>query len=165
MFSIKDIVELAKQIEKNAAMIYARAASRTSDPVLVNTLKCLVEDERRHARRFAELIKAIPDAEGPPQLEEMGRALMRDVIGEQSFSLGDADFAKLANREDLLSLAIGFTMDKQKFYRLLQSFAADEDAFNTIEAIISEESDHIEHLKQLRDCQRKEKLPSKCALC
>ena len=92
------------------------------------------------------MIKAIPDAEGPPQLEEMGRALMRDVIGEQSFSLGDADFAKLANREDLLSLAVGFTMDKQKFYRLLQSFAADEDALNTIETIIAEESDHIDYL-------------------
>ena len=165
MFSLRDIIDMARQIEENAAAIYARAVSTTTDPLLVETLRCLIGDERRHARRFGELIDTIPDAEGPPQLEEFGRALMRDVIGEQSFSLGDADFEKLVNPEDLLALAVGFEMDKQKFYRLLQSFAADQAAFNILETIISEESDHIEHLKQLLDCQQKEKIPAKCALC
>ena len=58
-------------------------------------------------------------------LEELGRALMRNAIGEQSFSLADADFEEPALPEDLLALAVEFEMDKQKFYRLLQSFAAE----------------------------------------
>ena len=92
---------------------------------MAETLRCLIEGERRHARQLGEWIKTISDAEGPPQLEELGQALMRDAIGEQSFSLANADFEELALPEDLLALAVEFEMDKQKFYRLLQSFAAE----------------------------------------
>ena len=162
---MKDVIELARQIEENAAAIYTRAASRNADPVLAAILKCLIEDEKRHARRFGELMETIPAAEGPPELEALGRALMRDVIGDRSFSLGEANFGKLGRPEELLALAIKFEFDKKAFYHLLQSFAADDAAFNTLETIISEETSHIERLQQLLECRRNHKTPGRCALC
>ena len=165
MFSMKDIIVLAIRIEKNAAAIYTRASAQTADPALAATLQCLVEDEKRHARQLSELMNTIQDSADSHQLEELGQSLMQDVIGEQGFSLSEADFEHLKLPEDLLALAAGFEQDKQKFYHLLQSFAADDAAANLLETIILEESRHLEHLQQLMDCKRKEKTPSGCALC
>lgn len=165
MFSKKDIFVLAVKIEENAAAVYAKAADDTEDADLTAMLLCLIRDEKRHARRFYELLKRSPKIEGPPQLEQLGQALIRDVIGKRSFSLGEANFGKIDQPEELLTLAVDFERDKINFYRLLQSFAADEAAFNALEAIISEEADHIEHLRQMLACRKEKRIAAECAMC
>ena len=164
MFTMGDIIDMAVQIEKNAAAVYADAADRVEDPDLANTLHCLVADKKRHAARFRKISTNLPESTGASDLEKLGRAMLKDVIGEQSFSLSEANFWQIKQPEDLLAVAVYFEADKQAFYRILQSFVADDRSNSFLESIIAEESDHIKHLQRAIECRR-QKPADRCSLC
>ena len=81
----------------------------------------------------------------------MGKALLSDVLGSQSFSLEDSKFTKIRQLEELLSLAIEFEKDKVMFYNLLRSFIADKDTLDYLDSIIREENEQIRQLQVFLD--------------
>ena len=81
----------------------------------------------------------------------MGKSILSDVLGRQSFSLREADFSEMSQLEDLISLAVEFEKDKVIFYKMLRPFIEDEETLDFLENIISEETNHIRELKRLMD--------------
>ena len=148
MFTVKDISELAVQLEKNGQQVYLEAVGKVRDPGLASTLQWLAEDEKRHAEWFADLAATEPDGEVSRELEEMGRAMMKDALANQSFSLAETDFAGLRSTRDLIEVAVEFERDTVLFYTMLRGFVKKEGALRRLDAIIEEEEKHIRKLRE-----------------
>ncbi len=148
MFLIEDIIDLAIQIERNAEKVYRKAQKNTSTPELVSFLKWLADEEMAHAKWFSGLKKTVTIEHQDPDVAKMGKALLSDVLGTQSFSLKDADFSEIHQLSQLLSVAIEFEGDKVSFYSLLLPFIDDAATREFLESIILEEKNHIRRLKK-----------------
>ena len=151
MFLLDDIIDLAIQIETNAENVYRSALSKITDPVLISIIKWLADEEAAHAEWFHRLKESIQSDVKDPGLEAMGKSLLSDVLGRQSFSLKEADFSEIKELADLLSLAIEFEKDKVIFYNMLRPFIEDMETLDFCEKIINEENNHIRELNKLAD--------------
>jgi len=149
MFSLKDIIDIAVQIERNGERVYRNAANKIENPSLRSLLQRLADDEIQHAKWFEELIDKVPGTGEFPEQEKIGRALLQDAVGAQSFALEDADFSSMKKIEDLLSLAIEFEKDTALFYGMLQPLIEDQKTLEQLHAIIQEEEAHARRLKEM----------------
>lgn len=151
MFTMGDIIDLAIQIETNAESVYRTALKEISDPTLVSILQWLADEEVEHARWFRRLKETIHIEVKDPAVEAMGKSLLRDVLGRQSFSLREADFGKIKQFKNLLLLAIEFEKDKVVFYNMLRPFIDNRETLEFLKKIIDEETHHIQELSKLVD--------------
>ena len=151
MFLIGDIIELAIQIEQNAEDVYRNALKKISNPQLVSTLRWLADEEVDHARWFQQLKQTVNTEVKDPAVEAMGKSILSDVLGSQSFSLREADFSEMSRLADLISLAVEFEKDKVMFYKMLRPFIEDRETLDFLENIIDEETNHIRELSTLKD--------------
>jgi len=151
MFTVRDLSELAAQLEKNGEKIYRRALAKVSDPGLVALLQWLADEEADHARWFADLAKSDRRRPVSDQLEKMGRQMMADSLKHQAFSLGEADFDKIVSKKQLIELAVEFEEDTVLFYNMLREFVDDAQALANLDIIIAEEQRHIKRLKAFLD--------------
>jgi len=150
MFSIEEIIDLAIQIEENGEKVYRTAVGKISNPSLSSLLEWLADEEAKHIEWFHELRDAAGSAPVDPQLEELGKSILRSVVGDHSFSLDEADFSKIETVKDLLHLAIEFEKDTLVFYEMIQTFVQDQAARDHLKAIIGEETRHIMLLEEYR---------------
>jgi len=149
MFLIEDIIDLAIQVEKNGEKVYRDAADRVSDPRLSSMLRRLADEEMKHAKWFDELRHTASKTAVDSKLEEMGKALLKEVLGDQSFSLKEANFSKIDKIKDLIHIAIEFEKDTVLFYNLIRTFVQDREALHHLQAIIEEENQHVKCLQDL----------------
>jgi rubrerythrin len=138
MFSLIDIIDIAVQIEQNGERVYRNAAEKIEDSSLRSLLLSLADEETQHAKWFEALIDKVPGTGEFPEQEKMGRALLQDAVGAQSFTLEDADFSSMKKIEDLLNLAIEFEKDTALFYGMLQPLIEDQKTLEQLHAIIQE---------------------------
>ena len=149
MFSLKDIIDIAVQIERNGERVYRNAADKIEIPSLRSLLQRLADDETQHAKWFEALTDKVSGTGEFPEQEKMGRALLQNAIGAQSFTLEDADFSSMKKIEDLLKLAIEFEKDTALFYRMLQPLVEDQKTLEQLQAIIREEETHAKRLEKM----------------
>ena len=148
MFSIGEILDLAIRLERNGEKAYRDALQNGQDPPISDLLVQLAEDEQRHAEWFAALKEEWKSSEASP-FEDMETAVFREIFGTQTFSLGEADFAHLEDRNDLLKFAIEFEKDSIAFYQMLQSLISDFDTSRQMGRILEEERKHVQALEAL----------------
>jgi rubrerythrin len=148
MFSIEEIIDLAIQIEENGEQVYRKAVEKAPNPSLSSLLQWLADEEAKHIRRFSELREHANSTPVDPQLEEVGKNILRSVVGEQSFSLDEANFSKIDTVKDLLVLAIDFEKDTILFYEMIQTFVQDDKTQDQLREIIEEETRHIGLLEE-----------------
>lgn len=143
MFTISDIIDLAIRIEKNGSNTYKKAMAEVSDPLLSSMLDRLANDESEHENRFESLKKEIRPSAIDPALDEMGRSMLEGVLGDQAFSISEADFSRIDNLKELLKLSIEFEKDTIIFYEMIGAFLEDEDTLKILTEIIDEENRHV----------------------
>jgi rubrerythrin len=147
MFSLKDIIDIAFQIEQNGERVYRNAAGNIKDPSLRSILKWLADEEARHIKWFEALKTTVSDHGDFPEQEKMGKELLQDAVGAHSFTLEDADFSSMEKIEDLLGLAIEFEKDTAVFYKMLQPLIEDQKTLEQLHTVIQEEENHARRLK------------------
>lgn len=143
MFSVEEIIDLAIQIEENGELVYRKAIDKAPNPSLSSLLHWLADEEAKHTQRFKELRKVANNSPVDPQLEELGKNILRSVVGQQSFSLDEADFSRIDTVKELLRLAIEFEKDTILFYEMIQAFVQDHETLDQLKEIIEEETRHI----------------------
>lgn len=148
MFSAAEIIDLAVQIEQNGESLCREAAQKNIDPDLASLLEWMAEQEAQHIEWFLDLRLKLRITGKVSQLELLGKSLLRDVLGEQSFSLQDADFSKIQNIKDLLSLLIDFEQDTVLFYEMLRTTVEDKGTISLLDKIIAEENQHVVQIKE-----------------
>jgi len=153
MFTVGDILDLAILIENNGETAYRDVAKKISNLSLISMLQWLADEEAEHAARFGEMKEKAEKTIDDPKLEEMGRDIFLGVMGDQSFSLQDADFLKINEVKELLSVAIEFEKDTVLFYEMLLSFIDDEETKDGLNTIITEENEHIRKLQEFLDSE------------
>jgi rubrerythrin len=151
MFSSEEILELAIQIEMNAEQVYHDALKKTSNSSLALLLSWLIDEEARHVEWFSALKKTIKKTDSDPKIAEMGQTLLRETLGEMSFSLKDANFSGVQETKELLSLTAEFERDKVQFFTMLRAFIDEQETLDNLDKIIDEENRHVQHLQQFID--------------
>ena len=149
MFSLKDIIDIAVQIEQNGESVYRNAAKKVLDPSLRSLLQWLADEEVKHVEWFSTLKDNIADTGEHPEQEKFGRALLQDAVGTHSLALEDADFSAMDQVQDLINLVMEFENDTVLFYKMLQPLIEDQETLDQLHAIIQEEEDHVRHLKKV----------------
>ena len=157
MFTLGEIIDLAIRIEKNGESAYRKAHKEMSNPSLASMLKWLAEEEVEHEKWFAQLKETVETTGEDPKLEEMGKAILQGVLGDQAFSIKDADFSKTEDINSLLELSIEFEKDTILFYEMLSTFIDDEETLRQLDKIIEEENRHVQVLEEF--LEKREALP------
>ena len=148
MFTIKDIIDLAIQIEENGERLYRSAAKQVSHPSISALLLRLADEEVEHAEWFSKLKDKVKRAVDDSRVEDMGKKILLGVLGDQSFSLKDVSFSSMREIEDLLRVAIEFQEDTVLFYEMIRSYIDEKETLDHLNTIIEEENDHIRLLQE-----------------
>ena len=147
MFTTGEVIDLAIQIEKNGEKVYREAGQKVSDPSVASMLQWLADEEKEHVEWFSQLKETIKESSIDPEVEEAARAILGSVLGEQSFSLAEADLSKMDQLKDLLKLTIEFEKDTALFYEMITSFIDREETLNNLKKIVEEEKRHVQVLQ------------------
>ena len=150
MFSLHEICDLGMRIEKNGELFYRKAIKEFPNEALKSLLTRLADDEVKHQEFFTRKKEALKDKPEDPEMEETASAILQNILGEQTFSLKEANPADLKNEADLLNLAIEFEKDTVLFYEMLTPLVTGSQALNGLEEIVQEEKRHIEMLQALQ---------------
>ena len=151
MFSIREIFDVAIQIEKNGEKFYRDALKKISNPSLRSLLEWMADQEAEHQRWFSEKRETVKTKVDDVELEEMGRTILQNILADQTFSLKEADLSKIENLEALLQLCIEFEKDTILFYEMIRSFIEDTETSEKLDEIIEEENRHIELLEDFEE--------------
>jgi rubrerythrin len=150
MFSFREIIDMAIQLEKNAETFYRAALKEMSTQSLEPVLVCLADEERNHADWFEKLKRVAEEPEAKVRGEELSAAVLRSLVGDQKFSLDEVDLSKIKSQEELIELAIEHEKDTIIFYQMLQSFIDDPETVKELNEIIDEENQHIKFLTECK---------------
>jgi rubrerythrin len=150
MFSLHEIYDLGMRIEKNGELFYRKAIKEFPNEALKSLLTRLADDEVKHQEFFTRKKEALKDKPEDSEMEETASAILQNILGEQTFSLKEANPADLKNEADLLNLAIEFEKDTVLFYEMLTPLVTGSQALNGLEEIVQEEKRHIEMLQALQ---------------
>ena len=150
MFSFREIIDMAIQLEKNAETFYRAALTEMSTSSLEPVLVCLADEERNHADWFEKLRRVVEEAEAGVQGEELSGTVLRNLVGDQKFSLGEVDLSKIESVQELIELAVEHEKDTIIFYQMLQSFLDDPETVKELNEIIDEEYQHIKFLTECK---------------
>lgn len=148
MFTLGEIIDLAIRIEKNGGNTYKRAQEEISSSRLTAMLQWLADDEAEHEKWFAKLRENIDEKIEDPKLEEMGKEILQGILGDNAFSMDEADFSSLNSITGLLELSLEFEKDTIVFYEMIKGFIEDEKVLSGIDKIIKEENRHIKYLEE-----------------
>jgi len=143
MFRLMDIYDLAVQIEKNGERFYRAALQRPWTSSMASMLRMLAEEELRHIDFFTQAKLKLEEKGEDPELEEMGRQMLMGILGDQTFSLKEADFSKIKTIDELRRTAVEFEKDTILFYEMIRSFVPDTKTQEQVDAIIEEEKRHV----------------------
>lgn len=153
MFSFSEVIDMAVQIEKNGEQTYLAALDHIHDAGLKQLLEWIAEEERRHAKWFADLKGTFDILDENETIQEMNETLVRDYLGDQAFSLKEVDFSIVTDPNELIQIFIEFEKDTILFYDILISFVPDESVKEQIRHIISEEEAHVKKFRELLDAE------------
>ena len=148
MFSIHEILDLAIRLEKNGESVYRNAVDKISKPNLTSLLVWMADEEVKHAKWFSDLKHKLAADSINFFMEEMGREIFTDLLGEKSFSHREVDFTKIGQVHDLIAIFMEFEQDTVLFYETLKPFIEDNETLKHLEKIIAEENNHIAQLHQ-----------------
>lgn len=143
MFTLKEIYDLGIQIERNGEKFYRNALKQPWSAPMASMLRMLAEEEVRHVDFFAKRKENLKEKGEDPELEAMGMGMLKEILGDQTFSLKEADMSKINSIEQLRSTAIEFEKDTILFYEMIRSFVTDGETQDELDAIIGEENRHV----------------------
>jgi len=143
MFTLAEVYDLGIRIEKNGEKFYRDALEQTWSKPIADMLRLLAEEEVKHVDFFVKRMDGLKEKRENPFLDEMGSSMLKDILGNQTFSLKDRDVSKIRSVEELVALAIEFEKDTILFYEMVGSFITDEKARGELEVIIEEEERHV----------------------
>jgi rubrerythrin len=151
MFSLEEILDLGIRIENNGEKFYREAQKKVALEELKILLTRLADDEVEHAGFFIKKKEALKSKPEDPELEKLASSILQEILGDQTFSLNEADPADLKTIDDLLNLAVEFEKDTVVFYEMLTALASKDDTLKGLQEIIEEENRHVAMLQGFKD--------------
>ncbi len=152
MYTLEDIRQIAIQIEQNGEQAYRSAARRADHPEVSKLLNWMADEEHRHGKWFANMPTDAKKAPGEyKEMEDLGRALLREMVEDKTFSLDGDRLDSATDVVAVLAQSLEFEEDTILFYDMLKAFMDDQRGVAQLDLIIEEERGHVKVLKKLRD--------------
>lgn len=151
MFTLAEIYDLGIRIEKNGERFYRDALKQAWSTPIADMLKMLAEEEVKHVDFFEKRLDALKQKRENPLLDEMGASMLKDILGNQTFSLKETDVSTIKDVNELIAIAIEFEKDTILFYEMVGSFMTDHEARRELQEIIEEEERHVKLFESYGD--------------
>lgn len=149
MFTIADIRDIAVQIERNGEKAYRQASNDAEDPEIANLFTWMADEEQRHAQWFENIKSDRPLTAEQLELEKMGRQLLQEMVGDQTFSLEREELKQVTSFQEMVVQSKTFEKDTILFYEFLKGVIEDDDVRKQLDMIIAEEQKHADRLEAL----------------
>lgn len=154
IFSGKEVLEIAIQIEKNGFIFYSQAAKKITDKTARELIEWLAQEEKSHIGRFEDILSSFSPEKldmTPVELEEYylylkaladARVFTTELKAEEA-ALG------IKNGKDAINLGIGFEKDSLLFLHGIKMLVKGSDAL-AVEELQREEMLHLKKLVELK---------------
>ena len=148
-FSAGEIFEMARQIERNGARFYRKAAEPIGDNAVKQKLLDLAVMEDDHLATFTAMMEGLSDQERTePVYDPDNEAVLylRAFADTRVFDAKADPSEKLTGRETLegiLQTAIGLEKDSIAFYTGIREMVPEKLGKDRIDRIIKEEMSHV----------------------
>jgi rubrerythrin len=149
MFTLSDLKDIAIQIERNGMEAYRSASQRIVDPETAAVVAMMAEEELRHLKWFEQLSTGTDTPSEHPEIEAMGRSLLKEMMDSRTFSLGSEPLQRAADVSAALSQSLAFEEDTILFYNTLGAFIETQAEKNQLAAIIAEERRHVQLIERM----------------
>jgi rubrerythrin len=149
VFNAGEVFEIARQIERNGARFYQRAAQAMGEGETASLLLSLSDMEKRHEHVFAKMSKELDAQEKEqPLYDPYGEAdqYVRALAGGHVFDLtADPNDWLTEGRSpaDVLRKAIGVEKESILFYLGMKESVPEKLGKDRIEGIIKQEMNHV----------------------
>src|SRR6056297_1309431 len=137
LFSVKEIIEYAIDIEKESFAFYTQAAKQVADEDVNELVKMLAEEEVEHQNRLRRLIdeKTVSVSELQKKYE-LDTTLMDKIVNTPAI---DADATAL----DVLKIALEREKNTQQTYKMLMTLSnIDENVVEIFKELRQQEQGH-----------------------
>ncbi len=147
-FTINDVFEMAKQIERNGAAFYQTAAKTAKTASEKELLVNLAEMEKQHEKTFADLQAEITQKEQAETVFDPNNEsalYLKALADTRVFFEKDMDASSMRG---ILKSALTAEKDSIVFYLGMKGLVPEKYGRNRIEHIIQEEMGHIRLLSK-----------------
>jgi rubrerythrin len=147
-----EVLEIAEQMEREAARFYRRAAGLYEDPGISKLFSELAQWEKRHVQLFVEMKDRLSAGTGAPGRFDLDRVgVSRLAVPTAVFNARSEPARELTGTEaraDVLRLALEKERHAIGYYMSLTEFALGQDNLRVIKEILAEEQRHVRILAQ-----------------
>src|SRR3990172_2219163 len=141
VFSGKEVLEIAIQIEKNGYTFYSQAAKKVTDKTARELIEWLAQEEKGHIGRFEDILSSF----NPEELD-----MSTAELEEYSLYLKAKEAAMSIKSEmAAIDMAIGFEKDSLLFLHGIKMMVKGTDAL-AVEELQREEMLHLKKLVELK---------------
>ena len=154
IFSGKEVLEIAIQIEKNGFTFYSQAAKKVTDKTARELIEWLAQEEKGHIGRFEDILSSFSPERldmTPAELEEY-YLYLKALADARVFTteLKAEEAARgIKNGKDAINLGIGFEKDSLLFLHGIKMLVKGRDAL-AVEELQREEMLHLKKLVELK---------------
>lgn len=155
IFSGKEVLEIAIQIEKNGFTFYSQAAKKVTDKTARELIEWLAQEEKSHIGRFEDILSSFSPERldmTPAELEEYYlylKALADARVFTTELKAEEAAQG-IKNGKDAINLGIGFEKDSLLFLHGIKMLVKGSDAL-AVEELQREEMLHLKKLVELKN--------------
>ena len=153
-FNADEVFAMAQEIEANGARFYRKAAEDATDGDSKKMLLEMAEMEDGHEKTFAEMRKALADADrkenvfDPDNEAVMYLQAMADARGWEGKVSPEEQLSGLETMAEVLDAAIAAEKNSVAFYLGIRDIVPEKAGKEKIDDIIKEEMSHITTLSQ-----------------
>ena len=154
VFSGKEVLEIAIQIEKNGYTFYSQAAKKVTDKTARELIEWLAQEEKSHIGRFEDILSSFNPEEldmSPAEFEEYSlylKALADARVFTTELKAEEAA-REVKSGKEAIDLAIGFEKDSLLFLHGIRMMVKGPDAV-IVEDLQREEMLHLKKLVELK---------------
>lgn len=148
MFTAREVIGIAIQIEENGEQFYRQAIEVANKAEMQDLLKWLADEEARHGKFFIDMKDSIVQKTGDDWAVKIGEQLLQGMVKDRAFSLEEVRFAAIETDAQLIEVGLELERDSIQFYELLLSFIDDTETVVRVNEILKEEKRHMDFLKK-----------------
>ena len=153
MFSVKELMELAVNVEENGEKFYKKLSEKVKDDEQKNLFEYLAAQEMEHARIFKKLGEEHgAGKEVYVQTDEVD-AYLKNYVDGKIFPDLDTMLGKIEKMsfEETIDYAIKLEKDTIDFYNRILKLIKDERSRGMVEGVLKEEEKHVSDLMTLKE--------------
>lgn len=152
LFSGRDMLEIAVNIEKNGQAFYQAAVKSARNDKARVAFDYFAGEERKHIRIFQSLLDSLPPQPLPETYSGEYALYVKNLSEGHVFSGDEAVkslVAKAANEAEVIHLALSAERDSLLFYWEMRGLIRQQD-LPVVDRIMDEERSHVRQLNELK---------------